>query len=100
MAISIAEYKPGFEVVASKGIFVGTHDISDRRGKKLGRFNVFTAHRDLNINDSGQRVLLTFKETATNLASRGNWLDYPCCKFQDAHYEKQLFAGLKDGTAV
>lgn len=100
MAADASKYKFGFDVVASKGIFVGAHQIRGPEGGRAGRFHVFAAPKDLNLDEAGQRVLMTFKETATELARRGNWLGCPCCEFDAAHYAEQLFAGLKDGSAV
>jgi hypothetical protein len=32
--------------------------------------------------------------------SLGNWREHQCTEFNAAHYEQELFAGLKDGRAV
>jgi hypothetical protein len=99
MQVSVTGLNLGFKL-GDKGILAGTHELANREGHYIGRFNIFAAAEDLNVNASGTRTLLTFKNTAIELAERKIWLGHESCKLDFEHYEEQLLKGLKDGSTV
>jgi hypothetical protein len=99
MQVSMTGFEPGLKL-GDKGIFAGTHELTDRSGHYVGRFNIFAARTDLNVNASGAKTLMTFKNTAIELGKRGRWLGHYGYQFDFEHYEQDLFKGLRDGTAV
>ena len=118
MPTSAVKQNSAFTVgkTTGEGIFIGAYVMEDRTGKSVGRFRVFAASQDLNIfraprqwhlystchhdGSSGIRIPLNFEDTARELSVRRSWLGHESCKFNYEHYESQLFAGLRDGSAV
>ena len=64
------------QTIPGKGVYMGVWTPKDRSGNSLGKsFAVYAAPEDL-TDDSGQRTLLTFQDTAKHLTTKRNWHGY------------------------
>tara|TARA_B100000965_G_C19587778_1_gene756562 strand:- start:926 stop:1639 length:714 start_codon:yes stop_codon:yes gene_type:complete len=61
------------QMVAGKGVFVGTYEPADRQGRSFGKtFNLFAAPDDL-TDGEGKKVLLTFNKAVKHVVTLKDW---------------------------
>jgi hypothetical protein len=76
---------------------MGVWKPKDRGGKSLGKaFNVFAAPEDL-TDESGKKLVATFKDTAQRMTALRNWHGHDGGDFAD---DTALYWGLSDGSAI
>jgi hypothetical protein len=85
------------QTIDGKGIYMGVWEPKDRAGNSLNRkFAVYAAPEDL-TDASGEKALLTFKDTAKRLTSLRNWHGADGGSFAN---DAALYTALKDGSAI
>ncbi len=61
------------QTVDDKGVFIGTWEPRDKKGKSLGKiFNVYAAPEDM-TNDDDEKLMLTFNDAAKHVAAMKDW---------------------------
>jgi hypothetical protein len=85
------------QTVEGKGVYVGQWKPLDQNGKSLGKsFNVFAAPEDL-TDESGKKLVATFKDTAKRITALKNWHGHDGGNFAN---DTALYECLADGSAV
>jgi hypothetical protein len=85
------------QMIPGKGIFAGLWNPKNREGNSLGTtFAVYAAPQDL-TDESGKKVLSTFKDTARHVTGLRNWHGHDGGDFAN---DTALFKGLADGSAI
>jgi len=84
------------ERIGSKG-FMGLWEPNDREGRSLDKkFKLYAAHQDF-TDASGKKILLTYKDTVKELASRKDWNGHDGGDFEN---DAALYEALKDGSGI
>jgi hypothetical protein len=85
------------QTIAGKGVYLGGWKPRDRDGNSLGKaFNVFAAPEDL-TDESGKKLVATFKKAAERITALRNWHGHDGGDFAN---DTALYQGLADGSAI
>jgi len=85
------------QTIEGKGLYMGVWEPKDRAGNSLNRkFTVYAAPEDL-TDESGQKLVATFQDTAKRMTGLRNWHGHDGAGVVN---DTQLYRGLADGFAI
>jgi hypothetical protein len=85
------------QTIPGKGVYLGVWKPKDRSGNSLGKtFAVYAAPEDL-TDESGKKLVATFKDTAKRITALRNWHGHDGGDFAN---DAALYQGLTDGSAI
>lgn len=81
-----------------KGIYVGTKEIRDAKGKSLGLFDIYAAPEDLREVGVGARLFASFERTVMDVLAGAHWYGHAgICIKNDSELHKAIQKGKYQG---